>query len=91
MDDPRPDLTFDSQEWTKLLTVADKKNKDLAGVLHGFRCCGLRLERGKNGYRLRPDINIQTSIWVNKGHYIYDRDKWLVPYEKEITELLNSL
>ena len=45
MTDPRPDLKGDSKEWTTLLRLAHWYNYELAGVLHGFRCGGLRLHR----------------------------------------------
>lgn len=89
--DPRPDLTYDSEAWTKLLKLAREKSKMLAGTIHGFRCAGLRLHRGGKGYALRPDFDPKTSIWVDKEDYEIDRNKWLIPYQKEIIELLSQL
>jgi hypothetical protein len=89
--DPRPDLHYDSKEWTILLIKVYAMNQDLASVLHGFRCCGLRLHRGGQGYALRPDMDPVTSKWLTKDDYLMDRDKWLLPYSKEITELLGQL
>jgi hypothetical protein len=91
MTDPRPDLKYDSQEWTNLLLIASDKNLMLAGVLHGFRCCGLRLHKGKDGYVLRPDLDPESSKWTTKEQYFEDRDRWLVPHQEEIVELLNLL
>lgn len=93
MKDPRSDLSYDSKEWTKLLTTAEQVNLELAGVLLGFRCGGLRLHRGGQGWFLRPDLDPEEadSLWPTKERYIIDRDKWLMPYQKEIVELLNNL
>jgi hypothetical protein len=90
MVDSRPDLANDSQEWTRLLNMAEKINLELAGTLHGMRCCGLRLIREAEGYSLRPEFN-KDSKWSNEAEYMADRNKWLVPYGKELVELLNRL
>jgi hypothetical protein len=87
--DPRPDLKTDSEEWTKLLTMAGTVNLELAGVLHGFRCCGLRLQKD-NGYVLRPEFNSNTR-WHNEAEYMADRNKWLAPFGREIIKLLDRL
>lgn len=89
--DPRPDLAYDSEEWTRLLNMASEKNEMLAGTLHGFRCGGLRLHRGSKGYALRPDLDPKTSIWTSKAQYEADRDKWLMPYQQDIIDLLNKI
>lgn len=91
MEDPRPDLQYDSNDWTRLLNNAEAKDPMLAGVLHGFRCGGLRLHKGAKGYALRPDFDPLTSIWKSKSEYEIDRDKWLIPSQGEIVELLNNL
>lgn len=91
MKDPRPDLTYDSADWTRLLTMAAAKDNMCAGVLHGFRCGGLRLHRGGKGWALRPDFDPDTSIWTDKDSYFADRDKWLVPFTGMIVELLKKL
>jgi hypothetical protein len=90
MTDPRPDLKKDSQEWTKLLTMAESVNLELAGTLHGFRCCGLRLQKD-NGYVLRPEFNPEISKWNNEAEYKADRNKWLAPHGREIIKLLDGL
>src|SRR5690606_5160341 len=36
--DPRPDLAEDSELWTRFLQLAEDENKQLTGILHGFRC-----------------------------------------------------
>jgi hypothetical protein len=90
MVDPRPDLANDSQEWTRLLSMAEGINLELAGTLHGLRCCGLRLVWEPQGYSLRPEFN-KDSGWHNEAEYMADRDKWLMSYGKEIIALLNRL
>jgi hypothetical protein len=91
MIDPRPDLTSDSREWTRLLSMAEGINLELTGTLHGMRCCGLRLIREVQGYSLRPEFNPETSKWNNQAEYMADRDKWLAPFGREIIGLLNRL
>ena len=89
--DPRPDLSYDSAEWSKFLTLASEKNEMLAGTLHGFRCGGLRLHRSSKGYLLSPDFDPNTSTWTSKAQYEADRNRWLMPYQKDIIDLLNKL
>jgi hypothetical protein len=91
MTDPRPDLKNDSEGWTIFLTIAEKINLELAGTLHGMRCCGLRLIREAQSYSLRPEFNPETSKWNNQAEYMADRDKWLAPFGREIIGLLNQL
>jgi hypothetical protein len=91
MTDSRPDLAYDSQDWTRLLTLAENINLELSGILHGMRCCGLRLHRGGQGWALRPELDPETSKWTTKAEYMADRDKWLMPYGDEIVALLNRL
>ena len=88
--DPRPDLIEDSELWTRLLELASERDKDLAGTLHGFRCQGTRLKRGRTSYVLRPDID-PVRAWPSQAEYEKERDKWLKPYTKEIAVLLKSL
>lgn len=87
--DPRPDLAADSRLWTRFLELATEKDRHLAGTLHGFRCQGTRLRRGKNGYVLRPEVGPQA--WSSRQEYERERDRWLKPYLPEIKELLKSL
>jgi hypothetical protein len=91
MTDPRPDLAYDSEDWTNLLNIANCKNSLLAWILHGFRCCGLRLHRGREGWALRPELDPNASKWTTKEEYFEDRDRWLVQYQKEIAELLKTI
>ncbi len=92
MTDPRPDLKYDSEDWTRLLTMMEQECPiEFLGVLHGMRCCGLRLHRGRDGYVFRPDYDPVTSMWCNKAQYYADRDKWLVPWQDEIVKYLDRL
>lgn len=92
MKDPRPDLKYDSPEWDRLLKSLDKHHasKEFIGIMHGFRCAGLRLHRGASGYVLRPDYD-PTSKWKTKEEYFKDRDKWLVPWQEHIVAILAAL
>lgn len=58
--DPRPDLEADSALWTKLLRRAQKIDPMLAGTLHGFRCGGLRIKRGRTGYLLLSNFPLSS-------------------------------
>ena len=88
--DPRPDLVEDSRNWKEFLNVVEAKNNSLAMILHGFRCCGLRLHKEKIGYVLRPEFN-KDSQWRSQKEYERDREKWLIPYKSELIFLLNIL
>lgn len=90
--DPRPDLKYDSTEWEQLLAIAAQKgNSKFAWLLHGFRCGGLRLHRGAQGYVFRPDYDPASSMWHTKPQYYADRNRWLVPWEDEIIACLDEL
>jgi len=90
MDDPRPDLKQDSEEWDWFLKRAYDMNQDLAYILHGFRCSGLRLLKSNAGYVMRPEFNSNT-LWDKQSEYDKDKSQWLLKYTKEIIELLNKL
>lgn len=89
--DPRPDLRYDSKEWTGLLSMVHGINPEVAGILHGFRCGGLRLHRGAQGYALRPEFDPATSIWTSGQEYKKDRDEWLLPHADTIVRALKVL
>lgn len=91
INDPRPDLKYDSKEWTRFLSMANEIDEILYATLHGFRCGGLRIHKEKVGYILRPDLDPRYSAWENQKEYEKDRDKWLLGYGKEIVALLNRL
>lgn len=89
--DPRPDLRYDSKEWTQLLSMVHAVDPMAAGTLHGFRCGGLRLHRGAQGYALRPEFDPATSIWSTPEEYAKDRDEWLKPHADVIVKALKVL
>jgi len=93
MADPRPDLEEDSELWTRFLLLAELfHSSQLAGILHGFRCAGTRIKRGRKGYVLRPDIDPSgKTAWKSREDYERDRDKWLKPHVEKIAELLQCL
>lgn len=91
MNDPRPDLKMDTVEWDWFLKHACEINQDLAYILHGFRCSGLRLLKSNAGYVMRPDFEPKSSLWQNQAEYDRDKKQYLVGYTKEIIELLNKL
>ncbi|MBS3969648.1 MAG: hypothetical protein KGZ94_05980 [Clostridia bacterium] len=91
--DPRQDLEADSVLWTKLLRRAGKLDLMLAGTLHGFRCGGLRIKRGRTGYLLRPDFDPigNLAIWKDQEEYEHDKLMHLFQYRAEIKELMSSM
>jgi hypothetical protein len=92
IEDPRKDdLRYDSMDWTALLSFLERIDPDAAGVLHGFRCGGLRLHRGASGYALRPEYDPATSIWADETAYKADRDQWLLPHTDVIVRALRSM
>jgi hypothetical protein len=93
MIDPRPDLKQDSKAWDKLLVIALETDINLAGLLHGFRCGGLRLFKERTGWVLRPEFDktYSISIWASQEQYINDRTRWLVPHANRLIEVLNRL
>lgn len=71
--DPRPDLADDSALWTRLLRRAESVDENLAGTLHGFRCCGARLERAVTGYRIARG----SEWWADGAAFRADYAKWI--------------
>lgn len=90
--DPRPDLKEDSRLWHKLLKLAYEKNKNLAGVLHGFRCMGTRIKKVGDDWVLRPQIDLTGNLaWSSEDDYRENATIWLQPYRNEVIELLSQL
>lgn len=56
--DPRPDLTADSRDWTRLLKLTLAEHGDgpdsVLGVLHGIRCSGAVLTKNDTGALAPP-------------------------------------
>jgi hypothetical protein len=90
MDDPRPDLTNDTELWITFLMIAELMDEQLAHILHGFRCAGARLIKTNAGYVLRPEFN-KDSLWDNQVEYDQDKKQYLVKYADKIIECLNRL
>jgi hypothetical protein len=90
MDDPRPDLTNDTELWTTFLMIAMLVDEQLAYILHGFRCAGARLIKTNAGYVLRPEFN-KDSLWDNQVEYDRDKKQYLVKYADKIIDCLNRL
>jgi len=91
--DPRPDLAYDTVEWTQLLSIARHMNRMAGGVLHGFRCGGARLNRTGYGYQMQPDIDPTGRLakWRNMDEYQTDRHQWLVPHTELIKKAIDRL
>lgn len=91
--DPRPDLEADTAFWAKLLIKAEKMDPMLAGTLHGLRCGGLRIKRGRTGYLLRPDFDPTGNLatWKDQNEYEHDKLMHLFQYRAEIKELMANL
>lgn len=91
--DPRGDLGG-SEQWDWLLAMAALTVSDaLAGVLHGFRCCGCLLKFERGAWLLRPliDESERLSLWHTREAWERDREAWLMPFKTELTELLARL
>lgn len=88
--DPRPDLEEDSRLWNELLSKAASYGSQLQGILDGFRCAGTRIVRLSSGsYALRPEIS--ETCWESKKRYEEEKQKWLVPYSKELVKMLREI
>lgn len=74
--DPRPDLESDSALWVRLLATAETLDPNLAGALHGFRCCGARLRRSATGWHV---VYAPESDWPDEAAFCADRVRWLQP------------
>jgi hypothetical protein len=97
--DPRPDLTDDHHIWNVLLRNAyeshpedSKKSEEFCGVLNGLRCGGTRLRFGKNGWELKPDIDVSGKVaWSNHADYNEMKEQYLVPWSDWVIRALNEL
>jgi hypothetical protein len=79
--DPRPDLMEDSSLWDALLRIAETRSEKFAGTLHGFRCGGTRIKRGKLGWVLRPDVDpTGRTAWESQAEYDEFKERFLKPY-----------
>ncbi|HCX62409.1 MAG TPA: hypothetical protein DHU59_08230 [Clostridiales bacterium] len=90
MDDPRPDLTADTELWTKFLVTVKSVDEQLAFTLHGFRCAGARLIKQPTGYVIRPEFN-KDSLWKTQEEYEEYKKVFLVSHTDKIISCLNRL
>lgn len=90
MDDPRPDLTNDTEMWIIFLSITMLVDEQLAHILHGFRCAGARLINTNSGYVLRPEFN-KDSLWDNQDEYDKNKKQYLMKYADKIIDCLNRL
>ncbi len=91
-DDPRPDLGEDSALWVRLMSLAYVADPELAGSLHGMRCCGTRLQRTPCGIVMQPDIDPSgRDGWPSIDAYRKARERWLIPHADTVRALLRRL
>ncbi len=80
-EDPRSDLSEDSEAWRKMLVAAKRESILMCGILHGIRCGGARIVRGDKGLR------ITGGDWDG-----YEKHKeYLMPYRDQITKMLRGV
>ena len=90
INDPRPDLSDDSQLWGYLLRhagLADDADAPTGayGALHGVRCCGARLEWQQNAsLRIVPGAEY-LGAWED------DRQTWLLSHRDAIAGWLDAI
>ncbi len=85
-DDPRPDLTEDSAQWTQLLNLAHgAATVELREALHCLRCCGARL--AWHGSMLRLTRGEETD----DAEYGDWRQRWLMPHANVLSDVLARL
>ncbi|HHV55443.1 MAG TPA: hypothetical protein GXX55_08365 [Firmicutes bacterium] len=108
--DPRPDLLEDHLLWETLLVEAWASARaapapgdaaQLAGLLHGLRCLGARLERrpAKSGAHLRLDYRSACGPLKDEetGELLWQPDpeelrtRWLEPRRAGITNLFRRV
>lgn len=89
--DPRPDIGEDHHLWVELLAQAYRQDRDLHGILHGFRCAGTMIKKASRGYRLR--VPYEKLISEEPGWRSRDEiaGRWLEPYRDQISDLLSSV
>jgi hypothetical protein len=83
-EDPRADLADDSLLWARLL-VAARRTK-LYGDLHGFRCCGSRLEMLEGG-TLRMSYDPDRDGFSDQAHFEEYCSTVLTPHAEELKRL----
>ena len=87
----------DSELWSKLLTIAHRRNPQLYGVLWVFRIEGTRIVKLRNGnFGLRPEIRARSSDnpdegWRDAADYKQCAKKFLAPWHDLLVEVLGEL
>jgi hypothetical protein len=90
--DPRQDLSEDHHLWKCILLRSYTVNPYLTHVLHGLRCGGTRIQKGRTWYVLRPDIDPTGNLaWDSLESYEELRDRYLKPHLDELIDLLKQL
>ena len=84
--DPRADLAQDHDAWVSVLTTAYHEDRELWGLLHGFRCCGCKLTSKPSG-RLRLNLDLVQMIDSLGEDTKFFKDRWLDPNRGKITNL----
>lgn len=89
--DPRPDLGEGEEHlaWGMLLAHAWGVDKELYGLLHGFRSQGTRLISYDSGCKLEPEIG--ANGWSSLQDYKQARNKYLMPKKNKLIEILKKI
>lgn len=87
--DPRPDLTSDAELWCRLLRTAHHVDVNLAGTLHGFRCCGAEIVRAARGYSLAWN-RTRNDYWPDRISFVNDYREWLLGGDSSLIGRQNS-
>ncbi len=90
--DPRPDLTEDTELWQEALRVAAYTDHSVYGVLHGARCIGGKLEHTEGELRLLPRYG-DPKITGIRGEEDWEeiRSRWLLPCKEQITSIFDTV
>lgn len=89
INDPRPDLTSDAKLWRQLLQAARNIDANLAGTLHGFRCCGAEIVRVARGYALAWN-RTRNDYWPDRISFVNDYREWLLGGDSSLIGRQNS-
>ena len=87
--DPRQDLWEDSNYWKVVLKEAEKVNKWVYGVLHGFRCGGAKLTYDNGKIKMRPRLGSRHA-WKTKQNYLEDKKEFLVEHKQDIIKVFKK-
>lgn len=84
--DPRPDLCkYEDASFESLLNEAEEFDTELTLLLHGFRCQGTVIKKG----RLQPVIHEKLG-WPSKEEYEKERAR-LMPYRDVLTQAIKNI